>query len=370
METSDDQHEEMTSINTQKKGTGDFIGYSLTAYSFNEPSSMRIIKTKDCKMDKNCQHYKNAKDNKFCMEILQHLEAKLHSAEECNNGQKCQSYNRCIQGGYRLDDLIHLQLYFHPPRINHGSDNNCKQLKFVKAEIENAGLNNYNNCDKTAKIAENGLIKEITRNGYKHILTPTCGTYGDLLEVANDKMYHPLHIEYGSPLNLDEILSIILYTSTCLGFELRECEMKQNYHKWKYFRTNLANAIYKLPSLKTNTFDGSRLIYHGLNKFVSQSEDKQSFDGWWQGLTVISATIDRDIAVQFAENEYYLLEIPLNEPTFENADVSWISKFPDEKEVIILPNCGCIIKHIGVEDGYDDDDESKLQIYRVATNDD
>eukprot|EP01084_Bolivina_argentea_P129758 229127_1 len=325
----------------------------------NNKNEENINQYNNCKFGTGCLHYKAIQKQKYSRDALYHLESKQHPTEECKHRSECDSYRRLVNRGYRLDDLCHAQIYSHQPRVNHTSNNDWKQLKFVKANQGNAGITKYNKDHNTEATNNGELRNELIKNGYEYVLTPTCGSYKHLSEIVAEKLNHPIHKSFGSPLNIDEMLSIILYTGTDLHKVVRDTEVKQNYEKWKHFRINLSNAIHKLPSITKNNIDGSERTYHGLNKVINHKK----YDGWFESCTVISTSLDKNIALKSVKNEGSILYFPLIGhfgPTFENADVSWISKFPYEREVLILPTCSCCVNNLKFE-------SDKLQVYFIAT---
>eukprot|EP01084_Bolivina_argentea_P283870 486298_1 len=327
--------------------------YKISYYEFDEEHSIYLViqdhdaevwEIDDCNEGVNCQHYQSVKKYKYSLEFLYHLESKHHPTEQCKYGQDCYAHKRLINRGHRVDDLCHNQIYSHPARVGHGSQNDWKELQFA---AEGNGGNHYYSLYNVENKWEKGkLTEEIVNNRYKYVLSPTSGPYETLSEVVMEKLNHPVHKAFGSPLNYDEMLSIILYTGTDAYKDLRNVEMNHNYQKWKHFRINLSNAIHKLPSIRKNDIDGSNYVYHGLHKV----DGNMCVNSWSEPYTVMSATKDISVAVNFAKNEGSVLLFKLSGDfgfTFEGADVSWISKFPNEKEVLLLPNQSCLMEEVG-----------------------
>lgn len=67
-----------------------------------------------------------------------------------------------------------------------------------------------------------------------------------MIELAEKKLQHPIHIKLKQPLFLAEMLAIILYTDTDAYKDLRKTELMGNYKKWHWFGLNLTSALRKL----------------------------------------------------------------------------------------------------------------------------
>ena len=79
------------------------------------------------------------------------------------------------------------------------------------------------------------------------MLEPSGWQYRNLREVVEEKLNHSEHINLGSPLSYDEMLSIILYTgSTEIFKDIRKEELIQNYSRWQVFTSTLESALYYL----------------------------------------------------------------------------------------------------------------------------
>ena len=199
-----------------------------------------------------------------------------------------------------------------------------------------------------------------------------------LWDVAKEKMEHPRHKEMGMPLTLVEILAILLYTGTDVYRELRHDEMlywreftldvqfelscidleksKLPNRKWPVLSSILSQAIIKLDKFDTRCEPD--FTYHGLHDvnvdpktFVAEFNDRpiqehfQLPDAFMYG-TFVSTSTDREVALKFMKSEDdkpngCLMEIKFQQETCKDevmlsvgADVSWISKFPSEKEYL------------------------------------
>lgn len=94
---------------------------------------------------------------------------------------------------------------------------------------------------------ERALEDEVISNGYLHVLEPNGWQYRHLSEIVEEKLNHSEHVNLGSPLSYDEMLSIILYTGSSEIFkDLRKEEITQNYSRWKVLTSTLESALYYL----------------------------------------------------------------------------------------------------------------------------
>ena len=241
---------------------------------------------------------------------------------------------------------------------------------------------------------EKELMKEIKKNRFEWVmLIPKySGLFGivfskispvfeknpkTLWDIAKEKMEHPRHIEMGKPLTLVEILAILLYTGTDVYRDLRHDEMlywkefalhadpcfitlelsHSSKRKWPVLSTILSLAINKLDRFDITC--KPHFTYHGLHDV---NVDPQTFDVKYQSNdstlltkrpvsdafmygTFVSTSTDKEVALEFMKSDHNkhngcLMEIGLHKiGRFEimrciGADVSWISKFPYEKEFL------------------------------------
>ena len=112
-----------------------------------------------------------------------------------------------------------------------------------------------------------------------------------------------------------------------------KCQRNGNYKKWKYFDLCLYNAIKKLH--KIESFDKYRGIklFSGLNEvqFMSEMENKLIYRS-----SYVSTSYNRNTALEFAKHNGMLMEFDSQvTEKFVCASLEWISKFPDECEILI-----------------------------------
>ena len=165
-----------------------------------------------------------------------------------------------------------------------------------------------------------------------------------LQEVAREKLHHPRHLEMGSCLEEEELLSILLLTGTQVGLDLIESHRKyRNYCKWRVLQTNLISALLKLKS--HDRTPNSNQFFHGLlrQKKDLKNGDKSennplSINNIYLFNTFVSTTLDHRLIESSFHNrkDGALLFLDRREPVI-CADISWISKFPFEHEVLFAP---------------------------------
>eukprot|EP01084_Bolivina_argentea_P294372 506479_1 len=323
-----------------------------------------------------CSIFKSMKqDYKFSENSLKHLQTYSHyktarfESPECRYGVKCRSFKRMQEGGYRLDDRCHMEIYRHSPRtMDIKLAKNIFPFKFIQNE-EKEGIPVLH---ETYKPTENdkkrywsdknnegwlkALIEEVITNGQKSDLEMNDGE--SLMVVVEDKLKHPQHIKLGNPLRKDQMLALILYTGCDSNYKMCAKQRDSDYDTWKWFDLCLYTAIDALWRRET----GKYKLYSGLANVKLNSS---SINGYF--LTYTSTTWNRNVALRFIKqygDTGMLIEMDDN---FRNksfnrcCNVSWISKFPSECEVLLARGGQFVdkwdveITHIG------DDDEKKRQ---------
>ena len=238
----------------------------------------------------------------------------------------------------------------------------------------------YENKDKSiSKILtmdNETAIKKLDSTNWNNLMQELKQEY-KILNTLDTKMKHAKHVEIGSPLSIENMFALILWTDTeCysnLVQELRKCKQIDFtfVEKWKYFDYYLYYAILKLSKFEkynSNIFTGSAGVYLDETKF----DDKYSKSILLK--TYRSFSRDLGVAEQFRGSDGIIIgvnlqslrHVPLdsihdsvdfiNQCNQNNVrtlakklefelhgfgfgllfcDVSWISKFPNEKEVLV-----------------------------------
>lgn len=180
-----------------------------------------------------------------------------------------------------------------------------------------------------------GLIIEVINNGFKKDL---CFTKYDLwnnlftfLKMVNEKMDHPMHKQMQSPLHRSHMLALILYTDCDCNYDLCREQRNRNYSKWKAFDRILYCAIYKLSQFEKIS---NLSLYSGLTNAKADENDNKLKGCYFP--TYVSASWDKCVSLTFVQKRVMLIEFD-NEicNQISCCTVDWISKFPDECEVLI-----------------------------------
>eukprot|EP01084_Bolivina_argentea_P213867 363127_1 len=141
-------------------------------------------------------------------------------------------------------------------------------------------------------------------------------------------MNHFRHEQMGKPLNRAEMLALIVYTGCDCNYDLCKHQRNGDYEKWKWFDYCLWNAIYKLSRCQK----GQYKIYSGL-QLVNFDKTKMS-DAYFA--TYISCSWVKDVSLKFMGDKGMIIEMEESiRQSFVCCNVQWISKFPDECEVLI-----------------------------------
>ena len=213
------------------------------------------------------------------------------------------------------------------PRAQDTVDSNldCKQL--VKVTI--AGYRD----DPYADGLDFGHIRERLEQQYK------------IFDVLKDKMNHERHKKIGSPLYEYQMLSLILYCNGECNHNVCQSQRDDTYKvKWQCFDVALNEAIVKLGKFENHCEN----IYSGLAGVFLDADQVYSHTLAAYGFffkTNVSFSRDLRVAKQFRGNEGSILSLNLERGSRCRAglfgklhhacDVSWISKFPMEQEVLV-----------------------------------
>ncbi len=110
--------------------------------------------------------------------------------------------------------------------------------------------------------------------------------------------------------------------------------------KWRVFSHILHKAIATLHRRETIPKKGTKKLYSGLRGVHMDLKDMRSKN--YHFITFVSASFDKEVAQSFKGGRGTLgmimdLTSGLKKRDIAFADVSWISRFPDEKEVLFAP---------------------------------
>eukprot|EP01083_Nonionella_stella_P093963 263586_1 len=294
-----------------------------------------------------CPIYHAVKNQYDCKQThLSHLMDYTHSMHElenkplCDYASNCFAFRRLQQNGQnptRLDDLCHIELYRHPPIGNVKVMVNVNPLLINTQNNQNHPVYCPTKQDeaKYEYDAKNGylkaLVEEVANNGHKQCLEVNDEEKNEsysLLDIVDQKMNVSRHKQMGSPLNRAQMLAIILYTGTECSYKICQAQRNGDYITWKWFDFCLFNAIELLSRNETGKFT----LYSGFKKVkLNRSNIKNGCFKTYQ-----SSSWKLDIAKRFVQDSGMI--IVMNEEFRKHTtscDVSWISKFHKECEVLI-----------------------------------
>ena len=286
--------------------------------------------------EKTCAVYDRLKNYEYSLEDLEHMERYSHCAippvvcRYGDRGEECKAYIRLNDGGNRLDDRCHLRLYQHPPRtVPKAMRSKCKEFQKGKKKYATIPVR-YQLEDKQIEM----LMEEVKRNGFESDLVTKEGEC--IMKIVNEKMHHPQHKALGCPLNKAQMLSIILYTGCECNRYLSEADRAGEWDKWPVFGRILTEAVTRLRYREYGEYP----VYCGLRGVMDFGlEDGNSTLVHLRSFTSTSWDIAQ--AIDYCkgdgkEPEGMILGFTSEIRRF-GANVSWISKFGDEKEILFMP---------------------------------
>eukprot|EP01084_Bolivina_argentea_P289449 497061_1 len=361
-------------MSVRSKGLNIDIKNAVTHNVDQEGISCKHIKDNDEKTDPlQCPIYKAMfTDGKYTKDNLNHLFEETHFKDEfnqkpkCKHGLKCESFIRLEKGQCLLEDECHTKLYTHPPRGNRqlklGDNINafvCNTETTKNALVYTTNDDDYKkyepfNKDEIKKGNGNpgyinALIEEVIRNGFKKDLFGPDVTDEDfkndnytILSVVDNKYHHIRHQQIGYRLNRGQLLALILYTGCDCNYDLCKSQRNGDYNKWKWFDYCLYHAIRDLGGKEVAKYK----LFSGLSGV--KVDKKRVVSGYFP--TYTSSSWNKMIAKMFAQmqsdkgmDKGIVLEIDeeyRNGRGITCCDVSWLSKFPDECEVLIARSAG------------------------------
>ena len=296
-----------------------------------------------------------------------------------------------------FEDQRHLCLYFHKPNhpcarknmeIMNTNDHRLPVFEFTFRSDIQASFFNIKACAPKFYQSINVhyrlllLIDEVISNGFEKDLLPTDDSSVDfckfLKNVINrhsgdrfafnlnfslikkklhkkykifnkldEKMNHETHKKFGSPLYDYEMLSLILYCDAECNHSL--CQSQRDgscTNKWQCFDYSLRQAISILGQYEiheANIYTGLAGVLLDINKLYAQGPESC----YLNFKTNVSFTRDLSVAREFRGGEGLILGINWQRAKMENliqhrinpwcfaCDVSWISRFPTEQEVLV-----------------------------------
>ena len=330
------------------------------------------VNNNECKYGFDCEIYKKVKNSYEYNEYnYKHLVEKNHyqfdysNKPPCRHGSECKAFKRISRMNedpndfncHRFDDLCHLAIYRHPPRI-YRNDCIMKNL-FDKYQSKKKKDNNMHQFKAASKVKEidydcslNGLISEVINNGFEKDLCLNSddlkNKHYSLLKIVNEKFqskyqkicYKNAFLQWSRDHTRALMLSLLLYTGCSCNYDLCKSQRDGNYKKWKCYDACLYKAISYLSCVEdySRYCNDKRILfqlYSGLNKVQLKSNSKIHV---FYFPTYISTSYDKKISVEFAQNDGMLMQFDSNvvsKRQFTFCSLEWISKFEYECEILI-----------------------------------
>eukprot|EP01084_Bolivina_argentea_P133093 234870_1 len=298
-----------------------------------------FMKDDDAK-EKQCAIFEQLKKHKYSEKALEHMETYNHCeliSIVCKHGTECKAYKRLVEGGNRLDDRCHLFVYIHPPRVarrRSNLPNGFNQFVFHKLNYtyEESVWDNRNKLQIEEK-SENELLallmKEVKTNQFGNDLILPSGN--SIIDIVDEKLKHKRHIAMGSPLNKPLMLAVILYTGCDCNYDLCSSQRNNNYKKWVILDYCLQKAVETLSEAEYGYFP----VYTGVGNAMMEWKGKD-IEQWGALCTFTSTTWDKEVAKAFCGPQGMMIALQ-SQFRIDGCDVSWISKFPNEKEILFPP---------------------------------
>ena len=159
----------------------------------------------------------------------------------------------------------------------------------------------------------------------------------DIITILKEKMNHPRHKLTNFVLKYDQMLALLLYTSGDCSSNFCLSQRDGSFEKkWFYLDNRVNSAIHMLSK-----FEASHgTIYTGLCD-ISLRLDKRKLKQIVGFKTNVSFTTDYQVAEEFRGSNGIIIQLDtaksfwIKQEKFGLCDVSWISEFPQEKEILV-----------------------------------
>ena len=315
----------------------------------------------------------------------------------CLYQDKCRLYQNVLKDSMdkTIVDEIHLHLYHHPSRIGIMLKNEKAPFEYINSpDIALHMTHNYQilvcGVESASKIAY--IVKEVIKNGFEQDLLPIkqnenkqeeketisqnkindemveylnnvisqiqskntnnlesieknymdyLSSKYEIFEKLNDKMEHSRHKKMGFPLEKYMMLTLLLYCNGKCNYDLSKSQRNGNVNKkWPYFDNYLnytIDILSKYEIHKDNLYTGLCGIYY---QFETKFGDSPHLHDRLHFIANVSFSTKLDVAGRFSSNEGLIIGLNMQRcymalvKGFAACDVSWISKFPNECEVL------------------------------------
>ena len=233
-------------------------------------------------------------------------------------GKLCLLIQEVIQNGFEKDLL---------PKLTINSNKNGIEIQYDHFDFEKDHVKRckISNTDHEWELREQSLMDELAK-------------YYGIMDTLTEKMNHKRHEKMGFCLTKSELFSLILYTNGDCNYDLGTCQRNDTSDtKWKYFDFFLNRTIVKLNGYEQhveNIYTGVCGVYLNLNHMKSDQDVRIAFK------TNVSFSTDLKKAIEFRGQDGMIIGLIMNNcvivdmGAFKACDVSWVSKFPREKEIL------------------------------------
>ncbi|ETO23053.1 hypothetical protein RFI_14130 [Reticulomyxa filosa] len=246
-------------------------------------------------------------------------------------------------------DIQRFELVQSQMALRQTTNNGLKTL--LHEMIKNGHLNDLLNEDTKLKEEDQEKIKKDIQydkqNADQLILDDTILTI--LKEVK--QLYHcHTHKQMGYPLQLHHVCAILLYCAKECNFAFSYDQIQFRHYKWLYFDSYLCEAI-KICSLHERREESRIDLYCGLKEVRLESIHKEIKTGYF--ISYVSTSDDLEIAKAFQGEQGCILHF---HPSMRRAphifccDVSWISPFKHEREILFSRSSTDSITHKDTQD--------------------
>mmetsp|Transcript_46740 Transcript_46740/g.138064 ORF Transcript_46740/g.138064 Transcript_46740/m.138064 type:complete len:733 (+) Transcript_46740:79-2277(+) len=194
---------------------------------------------------------------------------------------------------------------------------------------------------------------------------PASTNFERLMQITDEKLRHPEHVRLGSPLEKDEMSAVLLYTSTKVQEDLRSSVLSGDYRRWARLRGVLEAAIQKLHAVQDlkqhpTTYSGFRDVCLDADWLDAMFPGSAAMAAGGEAVAAgaaaaaeippsiltfpyryfLSTSKSKEVALNFLEmgaGSGFVFEWSIQE-TSAGADVSWISKYGIEQEILMAPS--------------------------------
>mmetsp|Transcript_5831 Transcript_5831/g.9729 ORF Transcript_5831/g.9729 Transcript_5831/m.9729 type:complete len:524 (-) Transcript_5831:9-1580(-) len=274
-----------------------------------------------------------------------HLKDGFAEKELCKSEAKCSSFQAQFVGtfGNLRRDQLHLLLYKHPPRLHRQLELQRNIHPFIQSKhVHHRYHYLYSKPSPSPSLSplKNGdsyfgahrddylteLVQELILNGFGEFMS---NALDNIVRLVKEKMNCVRHCQMWNPLNSQEMLALMLFVNCDdIAYDISRCQLSGRYSKWKVLDRCLYDALYKLNERE----QGDYKMYMAASKQrMSKRVNKHGFFP-----TYFCASWKRENVQRVMDEGGIMIEL---HNSFRKhhvcADVSWLSLFPDECQVLL-----------------------------------